>query len=61
MQELFSRIQRPEADLVYYFVEGLLPEYRKHVMMQSPETVAQAITMAKTAERASNKTTFRYC
>ena len=34
MQELFSRINRSEADLVYYFVEGLLPEYRKHVMMQ---------------------------
>ena len=57
MQELFSRINRPEADLVYYFIEGLLPEYRKHVMMQSPETVTRAITLAKTAERASNRVT----
>ena len=52
MHELLSRIHRPEADLVYYFVEGLLPEYRKHVMMQSPETVAKRVSNKNTLDTA---------
>jgi RNA:NAD 2'-phosphotransferase (TPT1/KptA family) len=53
---LFEKTVLNEEQKLHYFLEGLPSSIRSLVIMQDPETVADAITLAKRAEKAKPTT-----